>query len=51
MLFDKKALTIAEQIELLENRRLIFEDKDKASNYLSNISYYRLSAYWCKAFA
>lgn len=46
MKFEKKALTIPEQIALLESRGMVIEDKAKAAHYLTNISYYRLSAYW-----
>lgn len=46
MKFNKKVLTIPEQIELLQSRGMIINDKEKAAHYLSNISYYRLSAYW-----
>lgn len=44
--FDKKALTLIEQIELLQKRGLIINDKQLANDCLKNISYYRLSAYW-----
>ena len=44
--FEKGALTFSQQIELLESRGMVFDDKAKAERYLSNISYYRLSAYW-----
>lgn len=46
MQFDKKPLSIPEQIALLEKRGMTFADKDAAAHYLSTISYYRLSAYW-----
>lgn len=46
MRFEKSALTIEQQIELLESRGMVINDKPKAAHYLSNISYYRLSAYW-----
>lgn len=46
MRFDKKPLTIQEQILLLKSRGLIFQDESMAEAYLKNISYYRLSAYW-----
>lgn len=46
MIFDKKPLTIDEQISLLQERKMIVTDDTKAKMYLSNISYYRLSAYW-----
>lgn len=45
MKYDKPALTFEKQIDLLESRGLIVADKTLAANYLSNISYYRLSAY------
>lgn len=44
--FNKHPLTIEQQIDLLKERRLIIENADKAKVYLTNISYYRLSAYW-----
>ena len=34
------------QIELLKSRGMQITDYNKACHYLSNISYYRLSAYW-----
>lgn len=43
--FNKPALNITEQIELLTSRNLIINDIGFAKNILSNISYYRLSAY------
>ena len=43
--FNKPHLNIDEQIELLVQRGLIIENKDKAVEFLSNISYYRLTAY------
>ncbi|MGI8638813.1 MAG: Abi family protein [Pyrinomonadaceae bacterium] len=45
MKYTKPPLTISDQIKLLESRGLIISDKIKAEKYLSNISYYRLSAY------
>ena len=45
MKYSKPALSITEQVELLESRGLTVTDKEKAENYLSNISYYRFSAY------
>lgn len=45
MRYDKPALTFDKQIELLESRGLTFPNRERAANYLSNISYYRLSAY------
>jgi abortive infection bacteriophage resistance protein len=43
--YTKPFLTYDEQIALLERRGLIFTDKQKAKQILSNINYYRLSAY------
>ena len=37
--------TIEEQIAILEDRGLIIEDKEYAKKSLSNLNYYRLSAY------
>ena len=45
MLFQKKPLTIDEQIALLANRGLIIDDIEFAKQFLSNVSYYRLRAY------
>lgn len=43
--YNKPALTIEKQIGLLEERGLIITDKERARRHLSNVSYYRLSAY------
>jgi abortive infection bacteriophage resistance protein len=45
MQFTKPPLTVDEQIELLEGRGLLINDKNFARQKLSNINYYRLSAY------
>lgn len=45
-IFTKPPITFNEQISLLANRGLLIENEEKAKRYLSNISYYRLSAYW-----
>lgn len=45
MHYSKPALSIDEQIDLLESRGMVFSDKQSASHYLSHISYYRLRAY------
>ncbi|KYG72670.1 Abi family protein [Roseivirga spongicola] len=42
----KPFLTIAQQIQRLEDRGMSFQDKDLASHFLQNISYYRLKGYW-----
>lgn len=43
--YTKKPLSIKIQITKLEKRGLIIDDENLASNYLSNISHYRLRAY------
>ena len=45
IIYSKKPLTIRQQIAKLKSRGLLFDDEDLASDYLSNISYYRLRAY------
>ncbi|MEL7069322.1 MAG: Abi family protein [Cyanobacteria bacterium J06581_3] len=44
-LFEKPALTIDQQICLLQQRGLLISDEETARCTLSNISYYRFSAY------
>lgn len=44
--YKKSFKTIDEQIELLENRGMLFHNKKKAKYYLINLNYYRLSGYW-----
>lgn len=46
MQFVKRPLTFAQQVELLEERGLIINDKEEAVFYLSHINYYRLGTYW-----
>jgi abortive infection bacteriophage resistance protein len=43
--FKKPALTISEQIDLLETRGLIINNREKATHYLQYIGYYRFSGY------
>lgn len=43
--YNKLPLTYTEQVELLISRGLLVSDKKRAERHLSNISYYRLSAY------
>ena len=45
-MFEKKAFTVIQQIERLQERGLIITSLDKAEHYLSHISYYRLGEYW-----
>ncbi|MBW2647897.1 MAG: Abi family protein [Deltaproteobacteria bacterium] len=42
----KPTRTIAEQLQLLKDRGMLFRDEDKALSQLQNISYYRLKGYW-----
>ncbi len=46
MKYEKPPKTLDEQINLLEERGLIFGDKDEAKECLKNISYYHLSIYF-----
>lgn len=46
MEYDKEILTFEEQLDLLEERGLIIENRNQAINFLHNISYYHLSGYW-----
>ncbi len=46
MIYSKKAITIKEQVEQLEERGLIIANHYLAEKYLSHISYYRLAGYW-----
>ncbi len=43
--YTKPALSFEQQIELLKNRGLNISDEERAKRHLSNVSYYRLSAY------
>ncbi len=43
--YTKPALTVDQQITLLESRGLTVKDIDKAQHYLQFINYYRLSGY------
>lgn len=45
MQYSKRPLDVGDQIAKLENRGLLFTDKELAEQYLNNISYYRLRAY------
>ncbi|QXP72122.1 Abi family protein [Polaribacter sp. R2A056_3_33] len=45
MKYTKLPLTYQGQVELWKSRGLVIEDEQRAIRYLSNISYYRLSAY------
>ncbi len=43
--YTKPALTLEEQIALLKRRGLIINDEQRSIRHLSNVSYYRMSAY------
>lgn len=45
-MFDKRAISIQEQLDKLKSRGLIINPEDEADHYLSHISYYRLGEYW-----
>jgi abortive infection bacteriophage resistance protein len=45
MQYNKPALSISDQAQLLLDRGLICDDRTRLEHYLSNIGYYRLSAY------
>lgn len=42
----KHPKTIQEQIDLLKERNMAFNDESNAQHFLINISYYRLKGYW-----
>jgi abortive infection bacteriophage resistance protein len=44
--YNKVPLTFNDQLILLKQRNLVIDDEPKAINYLKEISYYRLSAYF-----
>ncbi len=46
MRYEKKALSIADQVSQLKQRGLVFSDEKRGHHYLTHIGYYRLSAYW-----
>ncbi len=43
---NKPALTIEEQIELLRNRGMVLDNKDRVRHALEHLNYYRLRGYW-----
>lgn len=46
MKFTKPAVSIADQIALLEGRGMVVANHAIAAHYLQHVSYYRLRAYW-----
>jgi len=43
---NKPPFTIADQIALLKQRGMLFQNETIATQFLTNISYYRLKGYW-----
>jgi len=46
--YSKKPLSIEDQISLLESRGMIFDDREKAKEFLSSNNYYKFAGYWKK---
>ena len=46
MVYNKPALTIAQQLTQLRKRGLSIPDSTLAEHFLNNVSYYRLAGYW-----
>ena len=46
MRFEKLPKTFDEQIDLLQSRGMVIDDRKAAKHYLSHLNYYRLTAYW-----
>jgi abortive infection bacteriophage resistance protein len=46
MQYNKQPLSLADQINILKQRGLIFGDEQKALTVLNYISYFRLASYW-----
>lgn len=44
--YSKPYLSVADQIALLQSRGMIIDDVARATEYLSRLGYYRISAYW-----
>ena len=44
--YTKPPISIADQITMLKNRGLLFDDEQAAIECLKNISYFRLANYW-----
>ena len=45
-MINKPARSIADQLQLLKDRGMLFRFEKKATHFLQNISYYRLKGYW-----
>lgn len=46
MEFKKEWKSYQEQVDILESRGLMIDNREKALDYLNRIGYYRLSGYW-----
>lgn len=46
MEYNKQAMTLAQQIDLLKQRGLIIDDEPEAERVLDRVSYFRLAGYW-----
>ena len=44
--YNKTPISFEEQLNVLEQRKLVVENKEEAIHFLQAISYYRLSAYF-----
>lgn len=44
--YNKQPLSIDDQVQRLQDRGMRIDDAARAKRYLTNIGYYRLSAYW-----
>lgn len=44
--YTKQPISIAVQMSMLKNRRLLFDDEQATVEYLKIISYFRLANYW-----
>jgi len=44
--YEKRPITVAEQIRTLKQRGLLFRDEDSAQKMLATVSYFRLANYW-----
>lgn len=43
--YDKRPFSLSEQVDKLESKGLLFDDKKEAEQFLFDVSYYRLRAY------
>ena len=43
--YNKRPFSLSEQVDKLESKGLLFDDKKEAEQFLFDVSYYRLRAY------